>query len=163
MHCQVPVGHEYTEEHAVEDGLLSGAMDDGKVIKSLAISRLKEAKRERSDPDEVKALERLLELYSEESSAKKAVKDAQSALDLATLRKYGELNEADIQQLVLEDKWRASIAGGVGSEVNALTLALVVRILELGDRYAETVDELDEQLQNLEAKVSAHLADMGVE
>ncbi|KJE76778.1 type I restriction-modification system subunit M [Ferrimicrobium acidiphilum] len=154
---------EYIEEHGVEDGQLSEAMDDGKVIKSLAISRLKEAKRERSDPDEVKGLERLLELYAEESWAKKAVKDAQSALDLATLRKCGELNEADIQQLVLEDKWHASIAAGVGSEVNALTLALVVRIQELGERYAETVDELDEQLRSLEIKVAAHLVDMGLE
>ncbi len=154
---------EYTEEHGVEDGQLSEAMDDGKVIKSLAISRLKEAKREGSDPDEVKALERLLELYAEETSAKKAAKDAQSALDLATLRKCGELNEADIQQLVLEDKWHASIAAGVGSEVNALTLALVARIQELGERYAETVDELNEQLRSLEIKVAAHLVDMGVE
>jgi len=154
---------EYTEEHGVEDGQLSEAMDDGKVIKSLAISRLKEAKWEGSDPDEVKTLERLLELYAEESSAKKAVKDAQSALDLATLRKYGELNEAEIQQLVLEEKWHAGVAAGVGSEVNALTLALFVRIQELGERYGETVDELNEQLRSLEIKVAAHLADMGVE
>ena len=47
---------EYIEEHAVEDGLLAEAMDDDKISKALATARLKEAKREGSDPDEIKAL-----------------------------------------------------------------------------------------------------------
>ena len=49
------------------------------------------------------------------------------------------------------------------SEVNSLTLALVVRIEELGERYAETVGALDAELERLEATVAGHLADMGVE
>ena len=48
---------EYIEEHAVEDGLLAEAMDDDKITKALAAARLKEAKREGSDPDEIKALQ----------------------------------------------------------------------------------------------------------
>ena len=114
------------------------------------------------DDDAVEVLTTVILLSKQEEAAKKAAKDAQSALDLATLRKYGELNVADIQQLVLKDKWYASIAAGVGSEVNALTLALVARVQELGERYAETVDELNEQLRSLDIKVAAHLADMGV-
>jgi len=62
---------EYVEEHATEEGLLSEAMDDGKVTKALAAARLKDAKHEGSDPDEVKALEHLLDLYADEGLAKK--------------------------------------------------------------------------------------------
>src|SRR5207247_2556718 len=58
---------EYTEDHAVEDGLLADAMDDGKITKALAAARLKEAKREGSDPDEIKALQHLIDLYNTEA------------------------------------------------------------------------------------------------
>src|SRR5664280_1487916 len=91
------VVEEYTEEHAVEDGLLAEAVDDDKISKTLATARLKQAKREDSDPNEVRALEHLIKLYDKETAAKKAVKDAQCALDLATLKKYGDLTEPDIK------------------------------------------------------------------
>jgi type I restriction enzyme M protein len=153
---------EYVEEHAVEDGLLAGAMEDDRISKTLAAARLKEAKREGSDPDEVKALEHLIDLYNQEALSKKAAKDAQAALDLSTLKKYSELAEADIKTLVLDDKWHATIAGRIAAEVNSLTLTLVARLKELGERYAETVGALDAEIELLEARVVSHLADIGV-
>jgi type I restriction enzyme M protein len=153
---------EYTEEHAVEDGLLADAMEDDKIMKALASARLKEAKREGSDPDEIKALQHIVDLYDTEAAAKKSAKVAQAALNIAALKKYGELTESDVKVLVLDDKWAASVTGRITGEVNALTLALVSRIRQLGDRYAEAIGDLDAQLAHLEAKVAAHLGDMGV-
>jgi type I restriction enzyme M protein len=153
---------EFIEENANDEGLLSEAMDDGKVTKSLAAARLKEAKREGSDPDEVKALEDLIDLYAKEANAKKKAKDARGALDLAVLRQYGELTEADVMALVLEQKWLTSIQARVTSEGDAFTLALVDRIQELGARYAKTVSDISVELDHLADKVAAHLADMGV-
>ena len=40
----------------------------------------------------------------------------------------GELAEADVQALVLDDKWAATVRGRVLDEANALTLDLVARI-----------------------------------
>ncbi|MFZ4188907.1 type I restriction-modification system subunit M [Streptomyces pseudogriseolus] len=154
---------EYVEEHTVEDGLLIDAMDDDKINKALTTARLKVARSEGSDPEEIKALQHLIKLYNDEAATKKAVKEAQAALDLAVLEKYGELSEADVKKLVLDDKWRAAIVGRIGSEVNALTMALVARIQVLGDRYVETLGALDALMKVLESKVSQHLADMGVE
>ncbi len=102
-------------------------------------------------------------LYNAEAAAKKSVKDAQAALDLAAFEKYGDLTVPDVKTLVLDDKWKATITGRIASEVNSLTLALVARIQELGERYAETVGALDAELEKLEAKVARHLADMGVD
>jgi type I restriction enzyme M protein len=153
---------EYTEEHVIEDGLLAGALDEDKINKASATARLREAKREGSDPDEIKALQHLIDLYNDEASAKKAAKEAQAAHDLETLKKYGDLTEADVKTLVLDDKWYGTIAGRIASEVDALTIALVARLRQLGERYAETVALLDADLQDLEAKVSAHLTRMGV-
>jgi type I restriction enzyme M protein len=153
---------EFIEENATEEGLLSEAMDDGKVTKALAAARLKEAKREGSDPDEVKALEELIDLYAKEANAKKKAKDARGALDLAVLKQYGEITEADIRPLVCEDKWLASIQTRISSEVDALTLALVERIQQLGERYGETANDLGAELEGLQKRLAGHLSDMGI-
>lgn len=153
---------EYTEENGVEDGLLAEAMDEDKITKALAATRLKMAKAEKTDPDEIKALEHLIKLYNSETAAKRAVKDAQSYLDLATLKKYSDLVEEEIKQLTLDDKWRATIGDGIASEVNGLTLELVARIQELGERYGETLSDLDIKLEKLEALFLGHLAEMGI-
>lgn len=153
---------EFIEEHAVEDGLLADAMDDDKISKALVAARLKAIKRG-GDPDENKALQHATKLYNAEATARKAAKDAQAELDLATLKKYGDLTEVDIKTLVLDDKWRATIVRRVTGEVEALTLDLVARIQQLGERYAQTVADLQDELVSLEAKVASHLADMGVD
>ena len=152
----------YADEHAVEEGLLWEAVEDGKITKALASARLKEAKRENSDPDEVMALERSVSLYEHEAAAKKKVKQVEAALHLAALKKYGVLTESEIKQLVLDDKWHATIATRVAGEVNSLALDLVSRVRELGERYAETVGDLEAQVATWENRVSRHLADMGV-
>jgi type I restriction enzyme M protein len=154
---------EFVEEHAVEEGLLAGAMDDDKITKALASARLKEAKREASDPEEVNGLQHLLKLYDAEVAAKNAVKEAQTTLDLATVKKYGGLTEADVKLLVLDSKWLGTIASRIGDEVNALTLALVARIQELGERYRDTLGALEAELVAAQRRAAAHLAEMGVE
>ncbi len=154
---------EFIEENATDEGLLSEAMEDGKVTKALAAARLKDAKRERSDPDEVKALEQLLDLYSEETRAKKDAKETRAELDLAVLKKYGELSGTDVRLVVLEDKWLTAVQARISNEVNGLTLALVDRIHNLGERYRETVGKLESDLDTIETKVLAHLAAMGVD
>ena len=56
----------------------------------------------------------------------------------------------------------ATVKGRIAGEVNSLTLDLVARIQQLGERYAETVGELDAELAQLESKVVDHLAALGV-
>jgi type I restriction enzyme M protein len=153
---------EFVEESAPEDGTLAEAMEDDKISKVLASNRLKDARKEDSDPEEVAALQRLLKLYAAEAEAKRDAKQARAALDLATLKQYGKLTEPEVKTIVLDDKWNATITGRISYEVESLTLALVSRIKELGERYAETVPSLNASLDELENKVAAHLAEMGV-
>ncbi|MGW4901669.1 type I restriction-modification system subunit M [Streptomyces albidoflavus] len=153
---------EYIEENAVEDGLLVEAMDDGKISKALASTRLKVARHEGTDPQEIKALQHLIKLYNDETVAKKAAREAQAALDLSTLKKYGDLTVPEIKLLVLDDKWHTTITKRVVGELNALALALVSRIEELGERYGETLGNLEAELSELDRLVAMHLTDMGV-
>jgi type I restriction enzyme M protein len=153
---------EYVEEHAVEDGLLADAMDDDKISKALVGARVKVARREGADPEEIKAMQRLLTLYNNEAVTKKAARDARVALDLAILEKYGELTMPEIKTLVLDDKWHGTVVDRVASEVTELTQDLVARIRQLGERYMETVEELDAEFERLERKAVGHIASMGI-
>ncbi|TFH57782.1 type I restriction-modification system subunit M [Glutamicibacter arilaitensis] len=152
----------YIEEHAVEDGLLADAMDDDKISKSLVTARLKSAKRDGADVEEIEALNHVIKLYNAEAIAKKSIKDAQAALDLMTLKKYRQLTSVDIEQLVLDDKWSATMSNRISGETTALTLDLVARIQDLGGRYADTVGGLNTELVRLESKIAEHLAAMGI-
>lgn len=138
-------------------------MEDDKITKALATARLKDAKREGSDPQEIEALQQLIDLYDEETTAKKAVKDTQAALDRATLQKYGNLTEDEVKTLVLDDKWHTTIKGDVIGELDSLTFGLVARIQQLGERYNLKLKDLEAELANLDRRVTQHLADMGVQ
>ena len=153
---------EYIEEHATEDGLLWDAVDDNdKVTQKSVTAALRDAMNSKDD-EAIEVLNAAQGLIKQDTSAKKAVKEAQATLDLQTLKEYGDLTEADVKSLVLDDKWHATIAVRIEGEVNSLTLALVLRIEALGKRYTETIEEIDTELRQLESKVAGHLADVGV-
>ncbi|QBE49835.1 type I restriction-modification system subunit M [Leucobacter triazinivorans] len=154
---------EYVEEHAVEEGLLLDATDDdGKVTNKTVTDRLKAAKAEGADSDEIKALAHVIGLFRAETAAKKAVKEARIKLDQLTLTRYSQLTTADIQSLVIHDKWGGRVVAGVQAERAALIQKLVQRLNVLGARYEQTVGDLDAEVEALTAKVAAHLAAMGV-
>lgn len=154
---------EYIEERSGEEGILA-VTDDEKITKALAAARLREVEsEEEADPDEISALENLVQLYATEAAAKKTVKEVRADLNHCTLAEYGDLTETDVQRLVLDDKWADSVRDRIANVVDSLTHALVARIQHLGKRYAETIGTLDAELEDLEAKVMAHLVDMGVE
>jgi type I restriction enzyme M protein len=154
---------EYVEEHGGDEGLLSDAVNDKGTLTQAAAKEALKGAETADDEETIQCAEKAIELLQAEAAAKKAAKEAHTALDAATLKKYGDLAEADIQTLVLDDKWAATIRKRVVAEVNALTLNLVARIQQLGERYAETVGDLDAELDKLEAQVAGHLAAMGVE
>ena len=154
---------EYVEEHAVEEGLLfDAADDDGKVTKKTATDRLKTARAEGVDREEIDALVHVVSLFKAETAAKKAAKEAKLALGQSTLRQYATLDVADVQRLVIDDKWGGRIEAGVNAELSALTQKLVDRLNVLSERYAETVGDLEAEVEALSAKVAGHLAAMGV-
>ena len=153
---------EHVEEHGGDEGLLADAVNDkGKLTQAAAKAALKEAKAV-DDEETAECAEAAIQLLQAEAAAKKAAKDGQAELDSRTLKKYGELTEADVQALVLDEKWRATINGRVVGEVHALTLDLVDRIQQLGERYAETVSALDAKVAGLESRMERHLQAMGL-
>lgn len=153
---------DHAGEHGAEEALLSDATNDkGAYTKQLLTAATKTAKAAH-DEEALACANDALKLFNAESAVKKLAKDAQTALDLATLKTYGDLSDDEIKRLVLADKWQTTIAQRVAGEVEALTLDLAARLQQLGERYSATVEDLDAQLDRLESKVAGHLADMGV-
>lgn len=153
---------ELIEEHGGEDGLLTDAMEDEKVTKALATARLKVARYEDSTSDEVALLTKLVGLYGREADLKKRTKEAAAALNKKTLDQYGKLTVDEIRSLVIDDKWGARLVDAVHTEIDSLIGEVIERLAVLGDRYAETVHELDAMVAVLGERVAGHLATMGV-
>jgi type I restriction enzyme M protein len=152
----------YIEDHAIEEGLLWDAVEDDKLTKAQAAARLRVARREGADPEEIEALSHVISLYEVESATKKKVQEASAKLEQLALAQYPILTRGDIQTLVIDDKWGGTIRARVGGEVTALGQSLVARLQVLAHRYQSTVGELEAAVEALNLTVAEHLASMGV-
>ena len=154
---------EMAEEHTGEGGLLEDARNDkDKLTKASAAARLKDIGR--TDPDtaeERQALKNYLDLTEQEAETGTKLKTAQDDLMAKVAARYGQLTEAEIHTLVVEDKWLTTLATAVQGELDRVSQTLTGRIRQLADRYATPLPEITNQVEALAAKVAGHLKRMG--
>jgi type I restriction enzyme M protein len=151
------------EENSGEEGLLMDAQTDaGKVNKATVAFRLKAIKGDASAKEERTVLRQCLDLFEQEVAAKKAVKDAQTALDEAVFAQYPKLSEDEIKKLVVDDKWQATLKGAIQAEIERVTQQLANRVKTLEERYAEPLPQLIQEVEALSSKVDQHLKKMGL-
>lgn len=150
----------YLEENSGDDGLLNEALNDkDKVTKATVTARLKIA----TDPDEKSALKQAQKLFDNEANAKKALKKAQDALDLAVFKQYPKLSIDEIKNLIVDDKWLATLQSNIEAEIERVTQQLANRVKELEERYNEPLPAITKSVENLSEKVAGHLKAMGLE
>ena len=89
------------------------------------------------------------------------MKDAQKVLDTKLAAQYAKLTEAEINTLVVEDKWLAALSAQVQGELDRVSQALTGRIRQLAERYATPLPRLAEEVETLAARVDEHLKKMG--
>jgi type I restriction enzyme M protein len=153
---------EMDEEHGGEEGLLAEAKNDkGKLTKASAKVRLTSIKRDRDAAAERTLLDEYLLLCEQEAAAGKKVKDGQKALDAKVAAQYAQLNELEIKTLVVIDKWLATLALDVQTELDRVSQALTGRIKQLADRYATPLPKLACEVEALSTRVDEHLKKMG--
>jgi len=150
----------YLEEHGGEDGLLIEAINDkDKITKASVAARTKLA----TDADEVKALKQATKLFNAEAAAKKAVKEAQEALDLSVFNQYPKLDVSEIKTLIVDDKWLATLKANIVSEIERVTQQMANRVKQLEERYSAPLPTLSNSVGELSDKVAGHLKAMGLE
>ena len=150
----------FIEENSGEDGFLNDALNDkDKVTKATVTARLKLA----TDPDEKAALKQAKKLFDAEFEAKKTLKEAQDALDLAVFKQYPKLSIDEIKSLIVDDKWLATLESNIVAEIERVTQQLANRVKELEERYSEPLPTITQSVENLSDKVAGHLKAMGLE
>lgn len=75
--------------------------------------------------------------------------------------KYPTHTEADIQTLVVDDKWLTTLATAVQGELDRAFQPLTGRIRQLAERYATPLPQLTDEVAALAARVDEHLKKMG--
>ncbi len=158
----------FVEEHSGEDGLLEEAKTDkGKITRASLKARISEIKKSTVIPaeagiqEELDALQQCQKLIDAEAAANKKLKEAIKARDEAVFRHYAKLTEAEIKELVVDDKWITALEQDVQGEIERVTQQLATRIRELEERYAEPLPEIMEEVETLQSKVDEHLCRMG--
>jgi type I restriction enzyme M protein len=150
----------YLEEHGAEDGLLVEALNDkDKITKASVTARAKLA----TDADEVQALRQATKLFNTEAAAKKAVKEAQEALDLSVFNQYPKLDIAEVKTLIVDDKWLATLKANIVSEIERVTQQMANRVKQLEERYSTPLPTLSKSVDDLSDKAASHLKAMGLE
>lgn len=112
--------------------------------------------------DEIAVLKTYLQYLDKEAAAKKELKEAQDALDVLVLQHYSQLTESEIKQLLVEDKWLATLQSQIEAEIERITQQLASRLQELKERYSEPLPEIVENVEVLSNKVAEHLKAMGL-
>ncbi len=149
---------ELEEEHSGEDAVFGGF---DKINKASIAERLKEIKGEKDAKDEADVLNAWLKLSAAEADLKKRLKEAESALDTAAYAHYPKLTQADVQTLVVDDKWLATLSAAIHGEMDRISQSLTQRVKELAERYETPMPQMVDRVSGLEAKVNQHLAKMG--
>ncbi len=152
---------ELEEEHSSEEGYFA---DFEKINKATVQKRLKAIDNpvfQTDNADEIQVLKTYLKLIDQQAELNKKIKKATDELDAKLLARYATLTEDEIKQLVVDDKWMASLERMVRTEMDSISQRLTQRIKELAERYANTLSEISDEVSRLEETVQGHLTQMG--
>lgn len=152
---------EIIEENSWDDWLIEEARNDAwNVSKSTVLSRLKQLS-PNTDKEEYDLLNKLVELYNLQSQKSKDLKDKIEDLDKLSYNKYSQLTIEDIKDIVVKDKWMQTFENALTWELDKVSQTLSWRIIQLEDRYQNTLSELTQNVEIYEKKVAQHLEKMG--
>jgi type I restriction enzyme M protein len=158
---------EETREETNGDGelllaeVIEGEGEKQKITAKALKARLKDIGKNKDDAEERQALEAYAALLDQQADTKTRLKTAQDDLEAKLDAKYPTLTETDIQTLVVDDKWLATLAAAVQGELDRVSQTLTGRIRQLAERYATPLPQLTDEVAELAAKVDEHLKRMG--
>ena len=153
---------ELKEEHSGEDGVFEEVKNEkGNITKGDLKRKLKEYQGKSEFEEELKVLQKYLNLIEEESKIKKKIKEKEKKLDKKLLEKYAQLTEEEIKDLVVNKKWMKHLKETLNDELDNIVQNLISRIKELAERYETPLPEIEREIQEYEQRVKEHLKVMG--
>lgn len=110
------------------------------------------------DYEQLMSLQSLMIKNDEQSKLVKALK---AALEEKLKEKYAALTVEEIKELLVNKKWYYSIYDGIDALYVAISHNITDRIVELAERYEDTLPALSTLVEDYESKVKSHLERMG--
>ena len=143
----------------------SAVNENGKITKASIEYRLRFIRTVESVPEslqeDVNQLKTALELCGKISDYNKVIKELNKALDEKCRARYEALTNIEIIDLLVNKKWFDRIFVGIADLYVAISHRLTDRIVELAERYMNTLPELTSSSNEYEIKVKSHLERMG--
>lgn len=103
----------------------------------------------------------LFTLMAKNDEQSKLVKALKAQLEEKVKEKYSVLTLDEIKELLVNKKWYYSIYDGIDALYVAISHNITNRIVELAERYEDTLPTLSSVVEDYEAKVKSHLERMG--
>ena len=150
------------EENSVDDDLLSeGRNAEGKMTKKVIRKRIKVISKNAEFKEEIEALQQYLKLMDKETGITSDMNSTKKLLDKRLREKFIALNEEEIKECVIENKWFTGLETLLNDEVSQLFNKLSDQIREIEDRYATPLPELSNTSNELTERVEGHLRELG--
>ena len=127
----------------------------------LIAAKLKKLKGEDSDSEECRLLKQYTDLVEKIKEQNKLLKKLSAILEQHLKEKYAVLTLNEIKELLVNKKWYYSIYDGIDALYVAISHNITDRVVELAERYEDTLPALTSLVGGYEAKVKSHLERMG--
>ena len=155
---------ELTEEQAGDEGYLKDYLNDKDKVDTKAVSaKIKELKKAKDIGEEFAILSEYMELSDTVSKQNKIVKELNTELEMKVKAQYSELTDGEILELLVNRKWYYTVFDGIKNLYVTASHNMANRIIELAERYEDTLPFLNEKVIELEKRITAHLERMGFE
>lgn len=154
---------EFIENNSDENGYFTDYMGDDEKIDSKKITfRVKLlTKEKKTQNEEYKILNNYVDYESSMKSQKKHITELKKVLDDNCRNRYETFTDAEIKDLLVNRKWYKAIDDGIQNLYITVANHLTKRIVELYERYENTLSELNTKLAEEEKVVFGHLTQMG--
>lgn len=154
----------YIETHPLCKNAINEKGSITKTSISLAIKNARDTAPIRAvDEEEYNLLSCAFNWASELEQKSKDIKLKIVELDKMVRNKYAELTIDEIQEILINKKWYATIWSGINELYVSASHMLAFRVTELAKRYESTLSQITSEVDEYEARVKKHLERMGFE
>ena len=152
------------EENSGDEDLFSDVRNEkDKISKNKIPQRIVEIENDPENREEFEVLRQYLKLLEKETSTRSEIKSLESLLDKRLREKFNVLNEKEIKESVIGNKWFHSLETLLNGKVEQAFYNLSDRLRVLDERYAIPLPELTSNSINLTETVEGYLRELGFE
>ena len=108
----------------------------------MSINVSKDIKNKEAYDEEFRLLTQIKILYDDQKKIQDELKEKQSRLDEAIIKRYQSLTEEEIKEILFEHKWMLTVQERISRLLLDLQSELISRVKSIIERYEYTLGEL---------------------